>query len=80
MATINSVGQAGGLVGPALVGVLSDVEGGVEAAEHVHAMLALAAAAGAAALLSLTFALQHGRPPCAGRSERGALSPAAEAL
>ena len=80
VATINSVGQAGGLVGPALVGVLSDAEGGVEAAEHVHAMLALAAAAGAAALLSLTFAPQHGRPPCAGRSERGELSPAAEAL
>ena len=79
VATINSVGQAGGLVGPALVGVLSDAEGGVEAAEHVHAMLALAAAAGAAAL-SLTFAPQNGRPPCAGRSERGALPPVTEAL
>ena len=50
------------MIGPALVGVLSKVEGGVEATEHVHAMSALGSAALLAGCLVLVF--QPLQPKC----------------
>ena len=52
---INSLGNVGGMIGPALVGVLSSAEGGVEAHEHAHALLALGSMAIVAALMIAVF-------------------------
>ena len=43
------------MVGPALVGMLSQVEGGAEASEHVHALVALGSAALVAGLMAAVF-------------------------
>ena len=52
---INSMGNVGGMVGPALVGLLSDAEGGKEAVQHVHAMEALGGCALLAGLMCACF-------------------------
>jgi len=54
-AIINSLGNVGGMIGPALVGVLSSSEGGIEAQEHIHALLALGSMAIVAALMIAVF-------------------------
>ena len=52
---INSLGNVGGMIGPALVGVLSKAEGGDEAVEHIHALIALGSAALVAGLMVVVF-------------------------
>ena len=52
---INSLGNVGGMVGPALVGLLSQVEGGAEASEHIHALIVLGSTALVAGLMCAVF-------------------------
>ena len=52
---INSLGNVGGMVGPALVGMLSQVEGGTEASEHIHALIVLGSTALVAGLMCAVF-------------------------
>lgn len=53
MAIINSMGNVGGLIGPALVGYLSEREGGAEAEGHAHALGFMGACATLAGVLAL---------------------------
>ena len=76
VATINSVSQAGGLVGPALVGVLSDAEGGVEAAGTCTCSRSPPPPAPPRS--QLTFAPK--RPAAVRGGRAGALPPVTEAL
>ena len=52
---MNSLAQLGGLVGPALVGALSQAERGPESTEHAHALAILGSCAVAAGLLCACF-------------------------
>ena len=62
VAVINSLGNAGGLVGPSLVGYFSRIEGEEEATGHKHALAVLGSCAVMASVLTMSFRASRASP------------------